>query len=112
MKTDSSISTATLSVDSQGTPDVAPPGGTPMSKLFRCCLPKKESAEETSDENENDQFEDIPRELSPIIETTPLSEDQESTNEEQAPMFDTGLICQMAVLGGVLAGQALNLLPV
>jgi hypothetical protein len=117
-KTDISVSTAASSAEetaSQRSLDVTTSGGTPLSQMFLCCLPFGRHDETTLPTLEETKTRGLP----PIVmaELTPDSEDETAfeptsdlvpVQEEETMLFDTGLVCQITILGGILIGQALN----
>lgn len=108
--TEISVATVTSSEMSQdpSSLDVMSPRGTPFSKMLTCCLPLAKFNEKRippTEELEN-------RSLPPVIVTEvedPVPEVDKSVDQLSDDLaFDTGLLCQIAILGGVLAAQVYN----
>ena len=117
-KADSSVSTAALSDEElsqdqlvEGFPvELKSGGGTPFAKMFSCCMPKHT---EVVSHSRSELVK--PRVLSVDFarndcDGTEAAEVDKAAADDEPPLFDAGLICQMAVLGGVLAAQAINII--
>lgn len=124
LKTDISVCTAAPLTDkgSQRLLHVTTFGGTPLLKMFWCCLPFGSS----QDKHVIPPLKETMARSPPPIVMTKISSDDETTlnselepmpdkilavpKEEETTLFDTGVLCQIAILGGFLVGQAFNVL--
>lgn len=100
-------SIAETEISDISTLDVKPPAGTPIKKLFRMCLPTKSDLEEDDEDSPvagSKPFEIKGRSLD--FETEVQVEDSDDA-EEGPVLFDTGLLCQMGVIGAVLVYETL-----
>lgn len=124
LKTDGSVSTLALSEDMSqhdlNSLELTHKGGTPLLKIWTCCLPQS-----TLEEIPQllPQIEDKIRSPPPVVvaeisqEVDPVLEKPETENEieeekeieEIVSLFDSGLLWQVAILSGFLVGQACNL---
>jgi hypothetical protein len=115
-KTEISVCTAASSSAeemSQRSLDVTTSGGTPLSKMLLCCLPFGPQDEAEFPPLEENEARGLPpiviAEFKPDPETKTVFDDVVlPVQEEETRLFDAGLVFQMAILGGVLIGQAFN----
>lgn len=119
LKTDGSVSTLALSEDMSqqdlNSLELTNKGGTPLLKIWNCCLPQS-SHEEVSkslppieDEVRSPPpvvLAEISKEVHPVLEKPKI--ENEKDNDEDIPLFDNGLLWQVAILSGFLIGQACN----
>mmetsp|Transcript_97602 Transcript_97602/g.280862 ORF Transcript_97602/g.280862 Transcript_97602/m.280862 type:complete len:126 (-) Transcript_97602:137-514(-) len=121
LKTDGSVSTLALSEDMSqqdlNSLELTNKGGTPLMKIWSCCLPQS-GHEETP--KSLSRSEDKIRSPPPVVVAEiakdydhslekPAVENKEEIGEEVLSLFDSGLMWQMAILGGFLVGQACNI---
>jgi len=108
-KTDASVASTAISDELSQEPstlDIMTPRGTPFSKMLHCCLPLRKFNEESLPVLE--EIKDTKDRSLPPVVVTELENVVEASvaDESDTKLFDTGLIFQIAMLGGVLVASA------